>query len=941
VAFSSEASNLVPGDTNNRDDVFVHDREGGAPTPTPTSTSMPGPTPTPTLTPTPTPTPVGSIILSAPREFTTAAPLTVHAWVNNPSSQNQSYTVSIQLRKEGATLATQTQTFSISAGSTDWHDFNFGTQAAGTYKFVAELRAEGTLLQTVSKSVAVVLLTDQMQALWASGRLTQAALREFQQAQDIVIDAYVESISGAQWEAIFFFLKRIPVDWVDEIGGAARLADEEISGAAAFIAAKLARLESVLLAPSRAILRNRARQYTDAYLTHHRQSVQEREGEFDDYVKTTTFTWTSWMNSLTEINIEAIKGRVEGHAIERGLLPVPRFFGTTTLWDEGITFESYRRIGVWLSWFGLLVAILVVIYSVVGTCGASLVTTLANLGTLKNLASGVKYITIILLIMIAFVMDSHTERIVAPAITYYHNQGLETLEMAIGSASGTSLDGVEPQLNIDGQRVSFAYALTNTGAQPANPLLQTCLYSIDGRLIDILSAQPHIRAQETATLQNELYLPSGRYRAVTAVHTKNQLELTSNVITFEISHPQVDLALTIAQPQLGLGQTLQAGIDVTNTDVTTGTGELALVVGASDGDNLNVWQINMAAGANYHADFGFVPPSEGSYVLRASVIDEEGDAIAVRDAGYVIGSGAALAINAECQTEYNPGVNVSVIVTATNAGNQAASSTLTLATIDQETARAVYTQTLALNVGAGEQLSNNLIVLPGAQPGSYRVNLFLDDALYRTLFFDVAAEDTLWVTVSPNTFFPTLGEAVTLMAQVMNATYTATDALVNATVVDPDYGVHDLAMTRIETGTYHGTYTPVLSGTYRVTLTADKTNYRGAEGETFFVAEQYSQLFPSIEGSPKAGQTTPLTVTVRNERDLPVPEAAVVLSGTNELLYRQSDSVGVATFWASPKAVVPYEVIIQKMGYAETRMMVDVGPFELYLPTVLKSYSGG
>jgi len=42
TAFSSQASNLVPGDTNGHWDVFVHDREGAAPTPTPS------PTPTPT-----------------------------------------------------------------------------------------------------------------------------------------------------------------------------------------------------------------------------------------------------------------------------------------------------------------------------------------------------------------------------------------------------------------------------------------------------------------------------------------------------------------------------------------------------------------------------------------------------------------------------------------------------------------------------------------------------------------------------------------------------------------------------------------------------------------------------------------------------------------------------------------------------------------------------
>ncbi len=64
-AFQSYASNLVPGDGNMAEDVFLHER--GEPTPTstpsPTPTPPPGsptPTPTPTATPTPTPTPTST-----------------------------------------------------------------------------------------------------------------------------------------------------------------------------------------------------------------------------------------------------------------------------------------------------------------------------------------------------------------------------------------------------------------------------------------------------------------------------------------------------------------------------------------------------------------------------------------------------------------------------------------------------------------------------------------------------------------------------------------------------------------------------------------------------------------------------------------------------------------------------------------------------------------
>jgi Tol biopolymer transport system component len=54
LAFESYASNLVPGDTNGTEDIFVRHRTS---TPTPTATATPTPTPTPTATPTPTVTP--------------------------------------------------------------------------------------------------------------------------------------------------------------------------------------------------------------------------------------------------------------------------------------------------------------------------------------------------------------------------------------------------------------------------------------------------------------------------------------------------------------------------------------------------------------------------------------------------------------------------------------------------------------------------------------------------------------------------------------------------------------------------------------------------------------------------------------------------------------------------------------------------------------------
>ena len=836
-------------------------------------------------------------------------PLTPLVGVYNPNTWAITYTVSIELRQEDATLNTLAQTLLVPAESLASHTFDFGVQAAGTYQLTAELWAEGTLLQTASETVNVVPSWNQQRAMNASWRLTRAALWEFQQAQDIVVDAYGESVAGASWEAIDFFLRATFIDWIDDIGGAANLSGDSIKDVTYFIDKKLAGLEGAFRAPVRTEVLRRARQATDAYLNFQRQDVQEREHSFDDYVLTQSFTWTPWMDTLTQVNEEAIAVRVEGHPLEHGSLPPPRFLGTTTLWDEDITFGSYQRIGSWLSWFGLLVAISSIIISIVGSGSTSIPLMLLNLSRLKHLVTGLKYTTTILLIMIALTMDTQTERIIAPAVTHYHDQGLTSLEAAIGSS-----------------------------AQNSQSFRMTSLYSADGRLVDILTNQPSPKAQGITTLQNQFHLPPGSYRAVTAVHPGDQPGVASEVSTLDVAQPQVGLALRIVQPQLTNGQTLQASVDITNTDVTTGTGALGLLIASSDGENLKVEQFSLAAGASHHTNFSFVPPAEGGYVLQAVVIDEEGSELALREAGYVVGSGPALAINVGYQPEYSPGVDVSTSITATNAGNQAASSSLILVTIDRETAQAIYTQTLSLNLSPGGVHSQEVTMLPNAQPGRYYVNLLLDETLRRTFNFLVTAEDTLWVTISASPPAVEPGQSVTLTAQVVNATYTATNASLTVTVIDPQFTDHALAMSQVTTGTYQSVYVPILSGTYEVNVSAQRSNWRGSEAQTTFTAGQPSWLLLAVEGNLRAGQTRPITVTVQNEQGLPIPGASVTLSSSNELLYRETDAAGAVAFCVSPQVVEPYQMTVYKLGYARTTTPVAVGPFELYLPIILKNH---
>ena len=881
----------------------------------------------------------GALVLSAPATFLVDEALAGTVWVHNSSAQAQAYTTIVRLRKDGATVGSRVDALTVPAGGTDWRAFDFGVQEAGSYRLVAELRTDDALLQTVSKDIDVVLSVEHRQAQLAARQLTRSALWEFQQAQEIVVWAYGESVTALPGEAVNFIVGDL-LDLITPVGEAALVPHSELSQAGYEVAAKVCALDEVLGATSRPAVERVAREMTDAHLSSARQQVESRRQQFDDYVLSRDVSWSREMWNLTDRYIEVLESRVEQERFG-GFAPPPVFMSWTTLSGEELTFRVYQGIGMFLGWLGILAAIAVMIWAIVGTLGGSIPAVVVALARLGHLISGLKHAAAVLLVLLSMVMDFQTEHILGPRITGYHDRGLDELESLIGAVGAMRSADVETrvtQVEVLGSTVSLVSTVTNTDNQAAQPVLQTDMYSADGRLVEVLVERPRLTAQGTAVLRGQLDLPPGGYRAVTVVHSQERLGLASDVSLFAVARPQVSLALHIAQPQLAVSQTLQAGVDITNTDTTTGTGELGLLIASSDGENVKVKQLSLAAGAVHHTDFSFVPPAEGSYVLRAVVIDEQGDELAAREVGYVVGSGPALGIDVGYQPEYNPGVDVSASITATNTGNQAASSMLALVTIDQETTQAVHTQTLSLDLPPGGTHDQGVIVLPNAQPGQYQVNLLLDGASHRTFSFLVAAEDRLWATVSADPTSMDPSRSVTITVQVANATYTDTDASVSVSVVDPVFADHAVTVTRVATGTYRATYTPVLSGTYQVNARAEKPNWRGSEAQATFTVGQPGVLLPTIGGTLQAGQTGPLTVTVRNEWGLPVPMASVILSGTNELLYRETDTDGAAIFYASPCAAAPYRVTIQKMGYADTSMTLEVEPFGVYLPLILRDY---
>jgi len=231
-----------------------------------------------------------------------------------------------------------------------------------------------------------------------------------------------------------------------------------------------------------------------------------------------------------------------------------------------------------------------------------------------------------------------------------------------------------------------------------------------------------------------------------------------------------------------------------------------------------------------------------------------------------------------------------------------------------------------LNVDAGASVATTATALPSAQaqPGLYTTRLFLGDELYTSLDFAVSAEDTLFADIYPDNVFPAVGDAVTLTVQVMNSVYTYTDAMVDVTLWRPDGITQTVTMNPIGTGQYQGSVTVPITGTYLAAVDVSKPNYRAVGNSTFFVAGERSQLLPAVDGRPILGTTQPVTLTVRNEQGTPIVGASLVVSGTLEYLARQTDEAGQAVLQLSPTITVPYQISLEKLGFAQTLMDLPV-----------------
>jgi hypothetical protein len=291
---------------------------------------------------------------------------------------------------------------------------------------------------------------------------------------------------------------------------------------------------------------------------------------------------------------------------------------------------------------------------------------------------------------------------------------------------------------------------------------------------------------------------------------------------------------------------------------------------------------------------------------------------------YLVGSGPALALDYTAKAVYSPTLNVTLPITVTNVGNEATFITITVSTHDAlGNFGEVYSQTIGLNVPAGGVAFQTLTVLPTAVPGRYTSSFYLGGEAYDAFDFAVAAEDTLFADIYPHLVYHNVGDSVTLTVQIMNASYTYTDATAEVILFDPLGVTQTVPISKIDTGRYQGQVTSHITGTYLTEVEVTKPGYRVIGNATFFIAGERSRLRPTVSGKLIVGESNPLTVTVRNEWGTPIPEAWVTISGTEEFIGGHTDSLGQLVLWARPSIEEYYRLSVRKKGFVQAEMMLE------------------
>jgi len=934
----------------------------------------------------PGPTPHGSLTLLVGAAIPTSRPLAATAQVRNTGTVPQTFTLTTHLWQAGTTLSTQIFTLSLAAGAAANRTADFGLRPAGRYRVEGVLSAGGATLAVQGRDVLVTSPAASRIIHYANG-LRMAAHAELDDMAWLSSWALSDEVVSLGLDKIEDYAVGKFADLAAPIQDAGGIPRSTSNDAIAQIQDKLGRTRQYQRNLATAIrlfvrgdykvtlpagfdplnpdldfitdpiLKDRIKNTIAGYLANFirdrlvspwwvngpRSNVDGRHVAFENFVTSHAVVGEPpGLAGQTQHGRDRILNVVEGDAIVTvGPCDV---LGHTLRYD--LTLQEQENKRQWMDRVEFWVKLIIFVGIVIG----AVITILLVLGAISSVAplalavvpwvwKIVKVAVIITRILpyakaLLVVLMLFTVTVIAPHVPQYHDETLDAAEALIGSSGLAYMRSFDVTVQPGQARLTTRVDGPETGE--SRVLVETALYSVDGRIISLIWSPLQVQAGQQGTLSKEVPLAPGAYRAVTTLYAEGDVA-AAEATRFDVPGPEVELALSLSQPRLSPGQPVQAHVTLTNTSPISDVNDLTLIVESTDGVNFDAWPVSLVTGGARQIDYTFTPTTTGAYVLRAW-LGIGLSTLAQEDVAYIVGSGPAIAFNTRLSDVYTAGLTVTLPLTLTNVGDAPGVVTVTVQTMDRlQTGVTVFSSTLTATVPVSGTTFAQATALPNAQPGLYSAWLDVNGAPYDAHDFAVSAADTLFGLLAPGNMYPAVGQSVPVTATVRSADSTLTDAIITVTVQSPTSGTMALAMTRITTGTYRANYTPAVSGTYPLELAVTRANYRSVGDRAFLVAGTPTLLIPTVEGQPQAGEIRIITVTVRSEAGGAIPGATVVLSGTEEILRGETDATGRVVLQTFPPDARSYVLTTDKMGCAGATTEVAVGWLRVCLPLVLRN----
>jgi hypothetical protein len=517
---------------------------------------------------------------------------------------------------------------------------------------------------------------------------------------------------------------------------------------------------------------------------------------------------------------------------------------------------------------------------------------------------------------------------VAPAVQREHAAALSTLRAilpapAVANANAQSLS-LETALT---QRSGAAYALAELRAEVSAPrpvTVTTYFFTADGQLIDADSQTAALQPNTPLLVQQQVPAVTTVTRTATIVRDGTTI-LARAMSAPAAAAPSLSLQLTPSTQRVSLGQSVEVRLELSNSGALA-SGDLVVQLANADTIPQAAWAVQLEPGQRWTATHTFTPQTAGAKIVYVQVVS--GRQILARKAiPIAVGSGPALAADLDPTGVISPGVALTLPVTVANAGDTDATAALTFEAYDIAARQTpIYTATATLSPGAGGQATQPVTLLSAAlaKPGRYQIEVSLDHMFYGSYEVTVAAERTLFATLASPTNLAALGSDVTLEAHVTDEQLSPVDIPLQVRVIVPDGTASDLAGVRVGPGRYTVTVHGGQAGTYSASLLIDAPRAQVFTSGATFAIEQASRLLLNVTGNPVVGFTRPLTVTLRNDLNVPLRDAWVMIEGTGVLAMQKTDASGQVVAYVTPEDAAGLQVQAYKPGFAESALVWPV-----------------